>query len=320
MKIFFVIVCVLLGWAFSSASKNKNQGRNIVYYSSDDGESWSPMDSGLPDSLFLSDIATDGETLALSTKQHGIYLYDFKGKKWLATLAKPHKTDNVNVVFFYKGKLLAGTENKGIFLSADSGRSWMPFSTGLNNQTIRRLTMIGSQLYAGTNAGLYHLDESQNKWIWLFGHATLQVNGIAGFRNDLFIATNKGLFKSSGNHTSWHDVMPGRSLHNISADDQLIYAQVYGDLVQSADHGASWNKIQEGLPPLYTFHVKKIHNTTLAGQWDGVYKKTSSDRWVRASKGLPEKFPAIEMLIYKDLVITASSGWVKTPLANFIQR
>lgn len=60
----------------------------------------------------------------------------------------------------FNGVLYAGTANNGIFRSIDMGATWEPFSGGLTNHTVMRLTDDGSYLYAGTLQGLHRYDLS----------------------------------------------------------------------------------------------------------------------------------------------------------------
>jgi ligand-binding sensor domain-containing protein len=284
--------------------------KTIVYFSANDGAFWQNKSRGLPDGIFLTDLATDGDLLALSTKQHGIFFYDFRSDYWQKTATQPPTSQNVDDLLLHEGTIWAGTQNDGVFVSADQGKSWKAINEGLQNLIIRRLAVIQNQVWACTNEGLYTL--RQNKWQLVKEHPSIQINSITALDNEIYTGTTRGVFKKTGKDDVWKPVFQGKALHNINSIGKNIYTMVYGDLMVSSDKGVTWKNMQEGLPKgLYTFHVIQSHNTILAGQWDGVYKKIGSDSWQSSSIGLPPKFPAIEMLAYKDLVIAASSGWVK---------
>jgi len=324
MKIFiaFLLLSVMQADKVSnhdtSVSENQNaansarQGkiRSIVYFSANDGAFWQNKSRGLPDGIFLTDLATDGDLLALSTKQHGVFFYDFRSDSWQKTAMSPPTSQNVDDLLLHEGKIWAGTQNDGVFVSADQGKSWKALNEGLQNLVIRRLVAIQNQVWACTNEGLYIL--RQNKWQLVKEHPPIQINSITALDGEIYTGTTRGIFKNTGKEVSWKPVFQGKALHNINSIGKNIYVMAYGDLMVSADKGATWKNTQEGLPKgLYTFHVIQSHNTTLAGQWDGVYKMTGTQQWLKYSNGLPAKFPAIEMVVFKDLVIAASSGWVE---------
>lgn len=292
----------------SSVRQAKNKG--IVYFSANDGAFWQNKSKGLPDGIFLTDLATEGNLLALSTKQHGIFLYDFASDSWQKTSLQPPTGKDIDDLLIHDGKIWAGTQNDGVFISDNQGKSWKTLNEGLQNLTIRRLAFVDKQVWACTNQGLYVF--RQNKWELIPGHPALQTNGITGFDGELYTGTTRGIFRNSGKGEQWKAVLPGKSLHNINSIGRNIYAMIYGDLMMSADKGTTWKNIQEGLPKgLYTFHIVRSHQTILAGQWDGVYKMTASQTWLKSGNGLPAKFASIEMVVFKDQIITASSGWLE---------
>lgn len=284
--------------------------KGIVYFSTDNGQTWENTSAGLPDNIFLSDIATAPGFLGLSTKQHGIFLFNFAKNEWFALATIP-TIDEINVLYFHHGKILVGTKNNGLFISPDLGKTWAPFSRGLKNLTIRKLAHLEQKLYAGTNGGLYVLQESTNQWTPEHAETGLQVNGMQALDGDLYAGTNRGIFKKSKGQQDWKQIMPGRSLHNLGVDRKNIYALTYSELFISADKGASWKSDQRGMPPKYTFQVIEKDTTLLAGQWDGVYIKRSSQGWTLSNQGLPKDLPVLELVVNGNTVVAGSSQWAQ---------
>jgi photosystem II stability/assembly factor-like uncharacterized protein len=285
--------------------------RGIVYFSTDNGKTWENKSDGLPDGIFLSDMAVAPGLLGLSTKHQGIFLFNFVQNKWvsLATIPTP---DEINVLAFHGGKILAGTKSNGVFSSSDLGRTWMPLNHGLKNLTVRKLVYLEHSLYAGTNGGLYAFNESNQQWRPELDEPGLQVNGIRALAGDLYAGGNRGIFKKSKGKQEWKQIMPGYSLHNVGVDAKNIYALTYGkagELFRSPDKGRSWISDQTGMPPRYTFQVIEKGNTLLAGQWDGVYVKHDKQGWVLSSQGLPKNLPVLELVITGNTIVAGSSQW-----------
>ena len=282
--------------------------KGIVYFSTDNGQTWENTSAGLPENIFLSDIATAPGFLGLSTKQHGIFLFNFAKNEWSALATIP-TTDEINALHFHQGKILVGTKNNGLFISPDLGKTWTPFSRGLKNLAIRKLTYLEQKLYAGTNGGLYVLQESTNQWTSEHAETGLQVNGMRALDGDLYAGTNRGIFKKSKGERDWKQIMPGRSLHNLGVDRKNIYALTYSELFISNDKGATWKSDQTGMPPKYTFQVIEKDNTLLAGQWDGVYIKRGLEGWALSNQGLPKDLPVLELVVSGNTVVAGSSQW-----------
>ena len=288
-----------------------DENNGILYFSLDNGNSWQNKSDGLPENVSLTDFAITENGINISTKQHGIFLYDFQNSRWAPLTAQPITTDNIDAIHFYHNKLFAGTQHSGVFVSADKGKTWSSMSSGLKNLTIRKLKAFYNKFYAATNEGLYSFNEVSQIWTLEFNKKNLQVNGITSLDDEIYIGTTQGVFKSKKNQSEWKQVLANRSLHNIGTDGKNIYALTYGELFKSGDKGIIWTSDQKGMPDgMYTFHVVPKDKILLAAQWDGVYKKMQSG-WVLSSKGLPHSFPVTELAVYQNIIIASGSDWEK---------
>jgi ligand-binding sensor domain-containing protein len=304
----FKLCCIIPIIVFCIGS---GTGKSIVYFSSDNGNSWQDKSDGLPAPIVLTDIAVSADILAIASKQQGIYVYDFVKLKWMPLAAKPATNSDLDALYVRDNNFIAGTHGDGVFVSNSNGAKWKAMNAGLGNLTIRKLVEIDHQLYAGTNGGLYVYLDKENKWVLEFGTVSLQVNGITVLDGEIFIGTNQGVYKSIKGMNNWIKIMPNQSLHNISADDKTVYAMVYSELFVSTDKGRSWQSDQRGMPAgMYSFHVTRKDNALFVAQWDGVYRKSGGSSWTLTSKGMPSKFPVTELKVFKNLIIAGSSGWV----------
>lgn len=284
----------------------------IIYFSADQGLSWEDKSDGLPPdaTLGLGAIAVSDKFLGIATQAHGVYLFDFQQDLWVSIPTdRQMLASHPGALAFYQDQLYVGTQSGGVFSSADQGKSWTAHHQGLDNLTIRKLVQLGDTLYAGTNAGLYAYSKSLKRWELEYGNSTLQVNGITAFDGDIYMGTNQGIFTTPQGQQQWMKVLDNHSIHNISADDKVIYAMTYNALLSSADKGQSWQNIQKGLPAqLYTFNIIKHGNAVFAGQWDGVYRKDSAgESWKAYSKGLPEEFAITNMKSYRQMLVVSGN-------------
>ncbi len=284
----------------------------IVYFSVNNGLTWENKSNGLPDSinLGLGAIAVSDKSLGIATKEKGIYLFDFRRDLWVnIPTDKQIIESNLGALAFFKDKIYVGTQKSGVFSSADRGNHWTNINAGLTNITIRKLIQVEDKLYAGTDAGLYSYNEFDNKWKLEYGNSTMQVNGITEFDGSIYIGTNQGAFSTPNGQKEWKQVLANRTLHNISSDENTIYAMVYNELLSSTDKGQSWQNIQNGLPAkLYTFNVIKNGNSVFAGQWDGVYRKDNANEiWESYSNGLPKNLAITNMKLYNGIIVVSGN-------------
>lgn len=293
---------------------NKNSVETIdgiVYFSSNNGLTWENKSDGLPDSIniALGAIAVSDKSLGIATKEKGVFLFDFQTNKWInIPTDKKIIESNPGPLIFFKDQIYIGTQSNGVFSSADLGKSWEKPDAGLSNFTIRRFVQMNDKLYAGTNGGLYSLNEIEKKWELEYGNRTMQVNGMTEFDGSIYIGTNQGAFSTTIDRKEWKQVLANRSLHNISSDENTIYAMTYNELLSSTDKGLTWENNQKGLPAeLYTFNVIKNGNSVFAGQWDGIYRKDSQKNWKLFGNGLPEKLAINNMKLYKGIIVVSGS-------------
>jgi photosystem II stability/assembly factor-like uncharacterized protein len=96
-----------------------NQG---VYASTDEGSTWTPVDSGLTSTDVFA-LASSGTYLYAGTFLGGLFVSSNSGQSW-APSDSGLGTSSVISLTTYGSDVLAGTYANGLFLSADSGASW----------------------------------------------------------------------------------------------------------------------------------------------------------------------------------------------------
>jgi len=298
--------------ATTGSDKQTNAIAGIVYFSDNNGMSWENKSECLPEDVFLTDIAVSDQWLGVSTKQNGIFLFDSEKNNWKNTPKQPPTSADTDALFFFKNEWYAGTHGDGVFVSSDKGKSWKAINQGLGNLTVRKFAEIDNRLYAGTNDGLYLLDEKAQKWRLEYGNGMLQVNGIIRYDHEIYIGTNQGVFKSVTSQNRWEHVLTNYSLHNIGLADQTLYALAYNELFASKDKGNTWYSAQRGMPAgKYSFQLLQKDHFVFVGQWDGIYLNDRFQNWKPFHKGIPPNIPITEMNVYQNRLIAASSSWTK---------
>ncbi len=100
----------------------------------------------------VQDIIVDNQSNLFVATVEGLWRRDGDGWVKLNCLA-----DNIAVLAVDNARnpavVYAGSEGDGIFVSDDSGESWMVFNDGLGCLNINKLVVCGTMLYAGTEYG-----------------------------------------------------------------------------------------------------------------------------------------------------------------------
>lgn len=143
-----------------------------VFISSDNGISWNKVNIGIPEKNVAA-ITVSGNTLIAAVNDNGIYIsadsgttwieknndgmYKFteKGNSWAVSCNGMINNATITEIQAYNGILYAATWGAGVFISYNSGESWLPYNNNLSAKYIRCITRKENRIYAATDTGIY---------------------------------------------------------------------------------------------------------------------------------------------------------------------
>mgnify|MGYP003349258574 FL=1 len=135
-----------------------------LFRSTDNGVSWSQINSGLTDGTIFSLALNSSGKIFAGTNQSGIFTSTNNGNNWSSSgLAN----ENVYaIVINSSGYIFAGTGGDGIFRSTDNGNNWSGVNSGLTNTNVYSLAVnSGGYIFAGTGGdGIFHSINSGSSW------------------------------------------------------------------------------------------------------------------------------------------------------------
>ena len=123
-----------------------------IFVSTDNGTSWTVK---LP--LSNSDvtaIGVIGNVVYAGTYTGSMYRSSDRGETWTSVTG----WDGIGGIACYafsEANVFAGTYAHGVYRTTDDGTSWTPVNTGLTPSDIRVLSICGTDLFAGTDAGVW---------------------------------------------------------------------------------------------------------------------------------------------------------------------
>lgn len=174
-----------------------------VYISRDEGAHWERFSAGLEGVMVHSIVATQKEVLFASTKGKGIFKRKPGAERWEQVIEgfafEGIEERIVRALVLGRGEaLFAGTFGAGIFRSLDGGAHWQRANAGLQNLSIRSLSVDGDGvLYAGTGEGVSYSKDDGARWSLL--QEGMTDNRIHSFvvneKGDLYAGTGGGLFR-----------------------------------------------------------------------------------------------------------------------------
>ncbi|HEY3080440.1 MAG TPA: hypothetical protein VGM69_11100 [Chloroflexota bacterium] len=234
-----------------------------LFVSGDRGEQWRPIPTADGDVMAI--VSVPGALLAAG---HDVFLRSPDGSTWQAARMSLPGTD-VHALAgspTVPSRLYAAVVDRGLFRSDDTGRSWT--QTGQMPSSIAALAVVpdgnGDLLYAATaQEGVLASRDGGRSWANASGFVngalpTRQVTSIAydgrsgdvaesqagSFRGALFIATDRGVFRSTDGGSAWTRLGLGAEVAAlaIAPDDPrtLLAVDTGGRIYRSTDRGVSW--------------------------------------------------------------------------------
>lgn len=159
----------------------------------------------------------------------------------------------------------------------------------------------GTRLYAG-QIRVWSTDDAGVSW----SHHTNGITDPNAFtllavpvsdRNDIFVGTNAGVFRSTNEGSSWSAINNGITNLSVyalasgpnSSGGINLYAGTYlGNAYRSTNNGENWTAIQSGLPTGYNVNelITSSTGTVLAATMNGIYRSTNyGASWTQAFAG-----------------------------------
>lgn len=227
-----------------------------VFLSTDNGKSWSAVDSGLTIVSVNALVVSDAHLFAGTAV--GIFLSTDNGKSWTPANTGipdfPTFLRSVNTFAVFGTNIFVGTRGR-MYVSTNDGESWTAVDTSLTVPPVSAFAAIGTNIFAGTyGSGMFRSTNSGASWtaiknglptteVW-----TLAVNGM-----NLFAGTGNGVYLTMNDGTSWNAVNSGLTDTTVSAlamADTSLFAGTRGGVFVRNNNDTSWSAVNKGLTNL----------------------------------------------------------------------
>ncbi|MBX3278322.1 MAG: hypothetical protein KF868_10000 [Acidobacteria bacterium] len=274
-----------------------------VYRSIDDGQSWSPVNTGLTSfALYALALHPDANAIFLGTLNDGVYRSDDGGASWIKrSNGLAGQAEDVYALTTHANSIYAGTDD-GVYATNDGGAVWTPVNEGLDEAglNVRALWSHNGTLYLGSElGGVRRLNEAAGRWdtvnAGLEGEAQ-HINDLRGYNGALYAATGAGVFRFSAAQQRWDafnaGVVPaGASSEALATAGGSLY-QATGTLraYRLDDATGQWTQVSAGLPEIPSdlpLTMASHESRLLIGTTNGIYRSNAErTSWAYASAGL----------------------------------
>jgi len=185
-------------------------GDSAIFKSFDDGETWAATNLSAP----LYNVGADARLFYDAPK---LYVWD---------------ANNVNF----------GNE---VLVSTDSGDTW--FSSGYQQPDGYGFLVHNGIAYASSIMGLQYSTDNGNNWLYVTTIGST-VNDIAVFNDTVYVATNTGIYKGTGNLQQWTTTLQQNVLCLCSTGSALMCGTQSAGVWLSDPTGRYWFSKSEDLP------------------------------------------------------------------------
>jgi hypothetical protein len=275
-------------FAFGSSAIYAGTAHGGILTSRDEGLTWS-VTGGALEPWEVAALAVADGILFAGTESGGAFISIDEGATWTTANAGLPQEGGIGGVEVIGKRVFVATSSGttrfmpdgrefegGIFVTADSGASWVPSNRGLTSTILFGLKVIGPDLFAATGNGIFTSPDIGRTWrptnsglperIW--------IDHFAASPPYLYVSAAEGIFRSADSGGSWNLVPGDRPaeavLECFAADGPAFYAAfsrsdldpaVAGDyerysvtrhrsvglgVMRSTDRG--WQSINAGLP------------------------------------------------------------------------
>ena len=251
-------------------------GGNGVYLSTNNGNNWSAVNTGLTNQNIKA-LAANGSNLFAGTNGGGIFLSTNNGNNW--SPVNNGLGTNLNILSFgISGtKMYAGCDfGGGIFVSTNNGSSWTPLDSGLTNTNVYAFAFSGTNIFAGTYNGVFL--SSNNGISWADVSAPLSyptVRSLAVSGTNVFAATQfSGMLFSPNTGGPWAPKNNGMdstdwAMAVIVNGTKILVGSDGGGVFESTNNGNSWVTENIGLTNTDVYSLAVCGTNVFAGTWGG---------------------------------------------------
>ena len=298
---------------------------NGMALSSDLGDTWTISNEGLTNTL-VTGLAKRGADFIASTNRSGVYSTSDNGGVW-EEVNQGLPSSRIARLMVHDSTPYVAIDGTGVFRLNTDDNQWEMVNAGLTNLDLRSLGYSNNRIFVGTGgAGLFKSDNNGDSWgISNTGLSNQYVSALANDGNTVYAGTGHGVFKSENNGSTWTAANAGISSSSVFSllikDSKIFVGTVFSGIKYSADSGATWIDINEGLPKV----PGVVRSLVSYGDYIyavvtgfGVYMSNDNGAsWTSISDGLPIASPGV-LLIDGDYIYvgTMGNGVWKRPLSE----
>ncbi|MFN0213085.1 MAG: WD40/YVTN/BNR-like repeat-containing protein [Saprospiraceae bacterium] len=257
---------------------------DIIFQSTDDGQSWQDISAGLPEKLGVGRISTNNGAVFLAAESKIFHSTNIGAATPVWQKEVFLEMENTEVYPGQTGNYIR-SYGSGLFKNIPGTGVLIPLNNGLKDKDVRTVieTPDGA-VFVGCESGIYKSSDGGNSWKQVL--ANDGINSFAAGEGVLICGTYKGLMRSTDGGEHWDTVLTedGGAWKTDFFGGRFVAitqgAKSYGEgaanrMRSSSDGGLTWQRMDENLSSaLFVFSqeensssVLNINDIKMAGQY-----------------------------------------------------
>lgn len=238
--------------------------------------SWSVFNNGF-NNLEGYAVYNDG-LLVIAATNKGLFVSKDLAANYVAANNGLNDSLNITSLIFAGSDLYLTTKNGGVFMSADTGGTWMQVNAGLTTLNLRRIISTNTHLIVGAdNGSVFSTPISTINWSAATGlPSSLDITSFATDKSThAFLGTYGNGVYMTMDYSSWMALNTGLTNVNVTSlaiKGSNVYAGTDGGgIFKSGFMGPSWTAVNTGLTDLSITALYSSGIWVVAGYKGGVH-------------------------------------------------
>lgn len=178
-----------------------------------------------------------------------------------------------------------------MYKSTNNGSNWTGVNNGLSSNSVFALTSQNTQLYVGTDSGLFITSDNGAHWIKAINGlpADMSVISLASSDSGVFAGTLDGtLYSSFDNGSSWTSetsLVNSVAIHSLATNDSGVYAGTFTGLYYLPYGDTAWTNLSSGFASSNIPFVVTLDSLVIAASssiGNGIYFSNNNGKIWRA--------------------------------------
>jgi len=284
-----------------------------VFKTTNEGVNWEQKNRGIPPSVPVKSVYTNGNDIFAGTDGNGIFKSTDNGLNWFH-INNGLKAFDIESMVIKDGKFFAST-SEGIFKSTDNGESWRScFPPKLVYTLIKKGNYIIAGICSCSGGGVVRTSDYGESWEYVTGGlVNPNVNVLEQTTDKIFAGTSDGICYSTNFGDEWIVCNTGLPVNNIISSmtvsgDTIYIGTTENGVFYSVNDTIQWYELSDGLPTAVIINsIKSFEGNLIASTPIGIYyKPASSNEWISINNGLYHN--DMDAITIKDNYVFVGSG------------